>query len=172
MTSNKNEKTKKVQSKLSFYDMLFTKTTPKVTTNTQETTNTKNNTSQNEVNNKNATLFKDNTTTSDMEVDTTVTKQQPETEAESSNTNNILIDVNNDPELLPSLKQNWADTTTDTFTKTGNFDEEAISPEFLKDAQQDASKDQSNTTLTDKGNNPESAEKETNEIDFIRVPKI
>ena len=172
MTSNKNEKTKQVQSKLSFYDMLFTKTTPKVTTNTQETSNTKNNTSQNEVINKNATLFKDNTTTSDMEVDTTVTKQQPETEAESSNTNNILIDVNDDPELLPSLNQNWADTTTDTFTKTGNLNDEAISSEFLKDAQQDALQHQSDTTSSDKGKNPESAEKETNEINFIRVPKI
>jgi hypothetical protein len=172
MTSNKNEKTKKVQSKLSFYDMLFTKTAPKVTTSSKETTDTNKNTSQNEVNNKSSSLFKDTTTTSDMEVDTTATKQQPETEAESSNTNNILINVNDDPELLPSLKQNWADTTTETFTKTGNLDEEAISPEFLKDAQQDALQHQSNIASTDKGKNPESAEVETNEIDFIRVPKI
>src|SRR5688572_13357222 len=118
MTSNKNEKTKKVQSKLSFYDMLFTKTAPKVTASSKKTTDTNKNTSQNEVNNKSSTLFKDTTTTSDMEVDTTAPKPQPETEAESSNTNNILINVNEDPELLPSLKQNWADTTTETFTKT------------------------------------------------------
>src|SRR6266511_1999158 len=172
MTSKNTENKKKTQSKLSFYEKFFTKPTPVVTEKTEENTATKNLTSQSDVNNKDLILFKDTITTSDMEVDTTTNKQQPESEAESSTAKPITVNVNEDPELLPTLKENWADTPMEEITKTGNIDEEALSPEFLKDAQQEALKHQSDTTSTDKGKKGATAADDTNEIDFIRVPKI
>src|SRR6266511_3950281 len=172
MTSKNTENKKKTQSKLSFYEKLFNRPTPVVTENTKETTDTKNSTSHSDVNNKDLILFKDTTTTSDMEVDTTNNKQQPKSEAESSTTKPINVNVNEDPELLPTLKQNWADTPMEEITKTGNIDEEALSPEFLKDAQQEALKHQSDTTSTEKGKKVATAADDTNEIEFIRVPKI
>ena len=72
MTSKKTETKPKVQSKLSFYDRLFTKPAPKVADKPKETNDTNKNTSQNDVNNKNLIIFPE--VTSDMEVDTTVTQ--------------------------------------------------------------------------------------------------
>ena len=55
---------------------------------------------------------------------------------------------------------------------SGNLDEEALSPEFVKDAQQQQQNNQSDPTGSKKGKNKESAEESTNEEAFIRVPKI
>src|SRR5215208_1169676 len=102
MMSKQTEKKKTTQSKLSFYDILFTKPAPKVTEKTKDTTIKDKDTSQNDVNNKNLILFPENNTASDMEVDTNVTKQ-PESEAESSTANTATVitttNVDEDPEL-------------------------------------------------------------------------
>src|SRR3990170_1216971 len=171
MTSKNSEKTtKKVQSKLSFLDMFRTPSVPKVTEQTKETTTEpKNSTSHSDVNNKDLLLFPD--TTSDMEVDTTL-KNTTEAVASGSGTS-ATNTTDNNIELEP-LTTSWADTPIDNVQKSfeGKLDEEALSPEFLKDAQQEALKNQSNTASSDKGKSPETAEENTNEIDFIRVPKI
>src|SRR5215208_5206833 len=98
MTSKNPEKTKKTQSKLSFYEKFFTKPVKNNSDTPKETTEPKTNTSQNEVNNNNLILFPENTF--DMEVDTTIS-QQPETQAESStlksfNTTTATLNVNED----------------------------------------------------------------------------
>src|SRR6266511_3593025 len=102
MTSKNPENKKKTQSKLSFYEKFFAKPIPTVTENTKENTETKNPTSHSDVNNKDLILFKD-ITASDMEVDTTINKQQPESEAKSSTAKPININVNEDSELLLPL---------------------------------------------------------------------
>src|SRR3989337_2344007 len=171
MTSKNSEKTtKKVQSKLSFLDMFRTQNVPKVTEQTKTTTTEpKNPTSHSDVNNKDLLLFPD--TTSDMEVDTT-SKNNTETIASDSGTS-ATNTIDNNIKLEP-LTTSWADTPIDTVKKSleGKLDDEALSPEFLKDAQQEALKNQSKPASSDKGKSPETAEDNTNEIDFIRVPRI
>src|SRR3989337_1096592 len=170
MTSKNSEKTtKKVQSKLSFMDRFFTQNTPKVTEPTKETTQTKETTSHNDVNNKDLILFPNNT--SDMEVDTTLNNT---TKAVASGSGTSATNTNDNNIELEPLTTSWADTPIDTIKTSleGKLDDEALSPEFLKDAQQEALKNQSKPASTDKGKSPETAEENTNEIDFIRVPKI
>ena len=146
MSSKKSDIKPKVQSKLSFYDRLFTKPAPKVAANTKNNNNNEKTTSHKDVNDTNLILFPRNELTSDMEVDTTVS-QQPESEAESSTKNTTVtktttIPVDEDPELtLPPINKDWSDSSIENLTKTGNLDEEALSPEFLKDAQQDTGMD-------------------------------
>src|SRR3989337_3386603 len=171
MTSKNSEKTtKNVQSKLSFLDMFRTPSVPKVTEQTKgTTTETKNSTSHSDVNNKDLLLFPD--TTSDMEVDTT---SKNTTEAVASGSGTSVNDTNIESIELPPLTTSWADTPIDTVKKSleGKLDDEALSPEFLKDAQQEALKNQSKPASSDKGKSPATAEDNTNEIAFIRVPKI
>src|SRR5687767_6637931 len=133
MTSNKNEKTKKVQSKLSFMDRFFTQSTPKVTEQTKENnTATNNSTSHSDINNKDLVLFPD--ATSDMEVDTTLKNTTEAVASGSGSSANNTVD--NNIELEP-LTTSWADTPIDTIKNSldGKLDDEALSPEFLKDAQ-------------------------------------
>src|SRR3990170_2119269 len=170
MTSKNSEKTtKKVQSKLSFMDRFFTQNTPKVTEPTKETTQTKETTSHNDVNNKDLILFPNNT--SDMEVDTTLNNT---TKAVASGSGTSATNDNDNNIELEPLTTSWADTPIDTIKTSleGKLDDEALSPEFLKDSQQEALKNQLKPASSDKGKSSETAETNTNEIDFIRVPRI
>src|SRR5688572_27887283 len=170
MTSKNSEKsTKKVQSKLSFLDMFRTPSAPKQTEQIKETTQTKETTSHSDVNNKDLILFPNNT--SDMEVDTILNNT---TEAVASGSGTYATNNNDNNIELEPLTTSWADTPIDTIKTSleGKLDDEALSPEFLKDAQQDAFKNQSKPALSEKGKSPETAEENTNEIDFIRVPRI
>ena len=172
MTSKKTEIKQKVQSKLSFYDMLWTKPVPKVPETPEKTTKDKNTEKQDIIDNKLQNLF-DKTETSTMEVDlTTVQNTTTETIASGSGTTND----DNDKDLieLPLNNTSWGDTPMEDILlkNSGNLDEEAISPEFVKDAQQELNKNQSNPTDSQKGKSKETADKNTNEEVFIRVPKI
>src|SRR3989337_2221148 len=171
MTSKNSEKpTKKVQSKLSFLDMFRTQNVPKVTEQTKSTTTEpKNSTSHSDVNNKDLLLFPD--TTSDMEVDTTL---KINTEAVASGSGTSANNTNIESIELPPLTTSWADTPIDTVKKSleGKLDDEALFPEFLKDAQQEVLKNQSKPASSAKGKSHETADDNTNEIDFIRVPRI
>ena len=82
-------------------------------------------------------LFPD--TTSDMEVDTTLKNT---TEAVASGSGSSATDNNIESIELPPLTTSWADTPIDTVKKSleEKLDDEALSPEFLKDAQQEALK--------------------------------
>src|SRR3989337_455272 len=130
MTSKKTEIKQKVQSKLSFYDMLWTKPVPKVTETPEKTTEDKNTEKQNIVDNKLQNLF-DKTETSTMEVDKTTTHNiTTETITSGSGTTNN----NNDIDLieLPLNNTSWGDIPMeDILSKnSGNLDEEALSLEF------------------------------------------
>ena len=99
MMTNKNEKTKKVQSKLSFMDRFFTPSASKQTEQTKEnTTELKNSTSHSNVNNKDLLLFPD--ATSDIEVDTTLKNT---TEAVASGSDSSATDTNIEGIELPLL---------------------------------------------------------------------
>src|SRR5688572_28678605 len=172
MTSKKTETKQKVQSKLSFYDMLWTKPVPKVTETSKETTKEPNTEKPNNIDDKLSNLF-DKTETSTMEVDTTTVKNTViETVASGSGATND--DSEKDLIDLPLTNTSWGDTPMEGILakNSGNLDEEALSPEFVKDAQQELQKNQSDPTGSQKGKSKETADENTNEEAFIRVPKI
>src|SRR5215208_6905371 len=154
MTSKKPD-TKKVQSKLFFLDKFYYKTATKDTDNAKDTTEIKDTESQKVKDDKLSNLF-DNTDTSTMEVDTTNTKI---TEAVASGSGTTANEDKTDTDLieLPLSNTSWGDTPMEDILQknAGNLDDEAISPEFLKDAQQELLKNQSNTAATDKRKSPE-----------------
>ena len=172
MTSKNIENKKKVQSKLSFLDKFRYKTPTKDTEKPKDNIETKDTESQKVTDDKISTLF-DKTDTSTMEVDTTNINT---TEAVASGSGTTANENKTDTDLieLPLSNTSWGDTPMeDILQKTsGNLDDEAISPEFLKDAQQELQKNQSNSAATDKGKSKETADESTNEEAFIRVPKI
>src|SRR3989337_1335653 len=172
MTSKKTETKQKVQSKLSFYDMLWTKPVPKVTETPKETTKETNTEKHDNINDKLPNLF-DKTETSTMEVDTTTVKNTT-TETIASGSGTTGDDNDKDLIELPLTNTSWGDTPMEGILakNSGNLDEEALSPQFVKDRQQELNKNQSDPTSSQKGKSKESADKNTNEEVFIRVPKI
>src|SRR6266511_3918213 len=146
MTSKKVETKPKVQSKLSFYDRLFVKSVPKVTETPKENTKDKNTEKNDVVDDKNSNLV-EKTETSTMEVDTT-TDINNATEVVASGSGSTTNNIDKDLIELPLNNTSWGDTPMEDILlkNSGNLDEEALSPEFVKDAQRELNKNQSDPT--------------------------